>query len=69
MAADRRSDVHDLRQPLAAAEMYTHLLTSRLAALGVDAQDPAWEHARVVAEQLRALAQALDRLTEPDAPG
>lgn len=68
MDADRRSAVHDLRQPLAAAEMYTHLLTSRLSALGVDPQDPAWEHARVVAEQLRALAQALDRLTDTGAP-
>ncbi len=66
--ADRRSATHDLRQPLAAAEMYTHLLAARLGALGVDAQDPAWEHARVVAEQLRALALALDRL-EDGAPG
>lgn len=63
-AGSRPSAVHDLRQPLAAAEMYTHLLTSRLSTLGVDPQDPAWDHARVVAEQLRLLAQALDRLAD-----
>lgn len=62
-----KPDLHDLRQPLAAAEMYTHLLTSRLGALGLDPNDPAWQHARVVAEQLRALAQALERLAG-DAP-
>ena len=38
--ADRRSATHDLRQPLAAAEMYTHLLAARLGALGVDVHVP-----------------------------
>lgn len=68
-----KPDVHDLRQPLAAAEMYAHLLTNRLGALGLQASDPALDYARVVAEQLRALALALDRLVDeapdgPDAP-
>ena len=60
--SDRRSAEHDLRQPLAAAEMYAHLLSNRLGALGIEANDPAWDYARVVAEQLRELALALDRL-------
>lgn len=63
-----KPSVHDLRQPLAAAEMYAHLLASRLAALQLQANDPAWDYARVVAEQLRVLAQALDRLAGDKAP-
>jgi CheY-like chemotaxis protein len=58
---DRRRVAHELRQPLAAAEMHMHLLAGRLAALGLAADDPAREHAQVVAEQLRALALALDQ--------
>ena len=58
---DRRRVVHDLRQPLAAAEMHAHLLAGRLAALGLAADDPAREHLKAVSDQLRALALALDQ--------
>jgi CheY-like chemotaxis protein len=58
---DRRRVAHDLRQPLAAAEMHAHLLAGRLAALGLAADDPAREHLQAVSGQLRALALALDQ--------
>jgi CheY-like chemotaxis protein len=65
---DRRRVAHELRQPLAAAEMHMHLLAGRLAALGLAADDPAREHAQVVGEQLRALALALDQAFDEAAP-
>jgi CheY-like chemotaxis protein len=65
---DRRRVAHELRQPLAAAEMHMHLLAGRLAALGLADDDPAREHAQVVGEQLRALALALDQAFDDAAP-
>ena len=59
---DTRHAAHQLRQPLAAAEMHADLLATRLRSVGLAPDDPAFDLLHTVLEQLRALAGTIDQV-------
>ena len=55
---------HDLRQPLSAVILYADLLSQRLGAAEVPADEAAQKYLRVLREEIRALASAFDAILD-----